>query len=756
MKIFHYENETYGIDLIARNFITVFKRAYTAEQRLFLESYQYTNDELINNINKLYDLKSKTTKPLKHISQHYLNGSKSFDEYYIANMYYKLSFESHSKLSKYSSSIILKFHIAYLNHTKQDADADLSTVFRFFVHIIEVIECLNKYNIKNIYNKHSTHLDNVLESINQNIIKVIKHDKYDFGIEVDDILYGINSNIVVKNLNLINNIHSFKLFYEKSRKNKIKKPTNRIDTTEQNKKYAEDQYFVTKARKDLEPLSLEDKIEEDNALKEHIEVKIENRKNSKTTQSKKILAVSSAISKNKLQLPSLYSVPSIGFLSSFCKFIIARNENDEETSFYVGIFIISIVTGIHPEDIIRIFFARKKYESDNNTIELKLDGNYFAKYDRFTKRVGVETVKKIRYKIPFELLHYINKLRNKNIVYDADKFKKELSILQKKSKTIMHINFKKIWNCSSIHKKLVSKNINTEMLLATQNIDQNTTPILAYTATPVDMGEYSQWLNEYIEILGIKSDLQNHLFGKVLSNEIIINTEKKRELIGSKKIVKQDELINFLKNIENLLKERRLDKYARFNIYSMHVRYTLSMLLGTRDFSISVDLNRISWKKNIIIIKEKGKYKNSGYRAVPLCSVAQKIIKNYLLALESFNIKDKAVILFYKRKQVPAILSNIKIVFKDFVFYKKYFNLYEMIDLIPLNVGRHILTTMATAAGVDRDDMNAFMGHAVNGGESLGIYSFHNVKEYRNTFTMILEEISELYELKDIHTNVRL
>jgi len=387
---------------------------------LFLESYQYAYDELIESIrvSKSYEIKSKTIKPLKHISQHYLNGSKSFDEYYIANMYYKLSFESHSKLSKYSSSIILKFHIAYLNHTKQDADADadLSTVFRFFVHIIEVIECLNKYNIKNIYNKHSTHLDNVLESINKNIIKVIKHDKYDFGIEVDGILYGINSNIVVKNLNLINNIHSFKLFYEKSRKNKIKKPTNRIDTTEQNKKYAEDKYFVTKARKDLEPLSLEDKIEEDNALKEHIEVKIENRKNSKTTQSKKILALSSSISKNKLQLPSLYSVPSIGFLSSFCKFIIARDENNEETSFYVGIFIISIVIGIYPEDIIKIFFARKKYESDNNTIELKLDGNYFAKYDRFTKRVGVETVKKIRYKIPFELLHYIINLRNKNIV----------------------------------------------------------------------------------------------------------------------------------------------------------------------------------------------------------------------------------------------------------------------------------------------------------------------------------------------------
>jgi len=333
-------------------------------------------------------------------------------------------------------------------------------------------------------------------------------------------------------------------------------------------------------------------------------------------------------------------------------------------------------------------------------------------------------------------------VRKLSIVYDADKFKKELLILQKESKTIMHINFKKIWNCSLIHKKLVSKNINTEMLLATQNIDQNITPILAYTATPVDMGEYSHWLNEYIEILGIKSDLQNHLFGKAFSSEIIINTEQKMELIGSKKIVKIDVLIEFLKNIENLLKERRLDKYTRFNIYSMHVRYTLSILLGTRDFSISVDLNRISWKKNIIIIKEKGKYKNSGYRAIPLCSISQKIIKNYLLVLESFNVEDKAVILFYKRKQVPAILSNIKVVFKDFIFYKKYLNLYEMIDLIPLNVGRHILTTMATAAGVDRDDMNAFMGHAINGGETLGIYSFHNVKEYRNTFTMILVHIS--------------
>ena len=753
MNIFYYENETFGIELIASNFLQIFKKAYIKEQNYFLDSLNLEREELIDNINDLIGTNVTTIKVLKSVSQDYLKNKKSFDSYYIANMYYKLPMSS--QLSKSSASIILKFHISIIDFYKTDNELDLTNIIRYFVHLVEVLECLNINNIKYTDKQNSNYIESVLQCIIKTEIETIKHDKYDYALLIDENIYGINSHFIVKNLKLINGIHSFQEFYNKSKKVKKHHISRFVDTTQKNKRYVKDEYFITKARKNLEPLSLEDRIEEDNSLKESIEVKIQNSKNSKTKQSKKILAISASISKNKLQLPSLYSIPSIGYLSSFLKEIILKDTNNEN-SFYIGIFIISIIMGIKPKKLLNIFFSKKKYNSDKNTIELHFDGDFFAKYDRFTKSVGIETIKKIRYKIPFEIMHYISHLRGMNIDFDENNFKKIILKLKKESKLIMHINFNKIWNCSLIHKKLISSNINTEILLASQNIDQNTTSMLAYTAIPVDMQEYSNWLNEYIDILDLKSNLQKFLFGKTFSKEILIDSSIKTEMMGSKKLVKREILIEFLEDIANLLKERRLDQYARFNIYSIYVRYVLSILLGTRDFSISVDLSRISWKKNVIIIKEKGKYKNAGYRAIPLCTLSHDIIKNYLSILNRLGIADRSIVLYHKGVYLSSTLVNIKKVFKAFDFYNRYHELYERIDLIPLNVGRHIITTMATAAGINRDDMNAFMGHAINGGELLGIYSFHNTKKYSAKFEVILNEISEIYQLKDIYTNVKL
>jgi integrase len=173
-------------------------------------------------------------------------------------------------------------------------------------------------------------------------------------------------------------------------------------------------------------------------------------------------------------------------------------------------------------------------------------------------------------------------------------------------------------------------------------------------------------------------------------------------------------------------------------------------LLGTRDFAKSVNLSHISWKHNVIIIQEKGRHKNSGFRCIPLSDLAQTVIRNYLQTLESFRIDTKAVVLFDKKEVIPLTLSSMQSAFREFSFYKKHMVLYEMLNLIPLNLGRHLITSMATAAGIRHDDMNAFMGHAVNGGELLGIFSMHNTKKYREVFMTILDEIAQIYVLKDI------
>jgi len=67
-----------------------------------------------------------------------------------------------------------------------------------------------------------------------------------------------------------------------------------------------------------------------------------------------------------------------------------------------------------------------------------------------------------------------------------------------------------------------------------------------------------------------------------------------------------------------------------------------------------------------------------------------------------------------------------------------------------------LVTTIATLMEVMQDDLNAFMGHAINGGEVLGLFSFHDIKAYRKRFTNIIQELEKNYGVKDIANAVRI
>jgi integrase len=757
IDIFHYEQETFAIDLIARNFKVVFQKAYHREKILFLEIYKCSEESLLEYVTSLADVKEPVNTVLKHVSSEYLKSSKRFDKFYIVNMYYKLPLQH--KISKHIASIILRFHIACYKDTANNIQSDLSAKVRYFVHLVEILQ--SQY----IQTKNELPIEELLKKIFNNelsLVDSIEKEKCDYAYQYMDEINYIKSHIVVKNMSLLNDLSAFKEFFTIGNIQINKRHSSYTDTTEKNKQYVEDDYYITKVKKNLEPLSLEDRYEEDNALKEQIQVKIAKKKNTKSLQNKKILSISAAIAKSKLQLPSLYKIPSAGSLASFCNYLIHSVENkeqilDEKNKYAIAIFIIAIIMGIKPSIVVELFFSKDKYDVDDNTIEIEVSAEHFAKYKQFDEEMGVRTINKIRYKIPFELVHLVDATRRFDpIVFDEKDFPKRIQLFAKKFGKTIKLNFNNLFSSSLIHRKLVYSNINTEILLATQNIDQNLTPTLAYTATSTNASEYSNWLNEYMVILGLKEPLQKYLFGKSFNQAVLFDFSQKTELLGSRKLIKKESFIDFLREIELLREERRLDKYAKFNIYSIYVRYTLSLLLGTRDFSISVDLDRISWKNNIIVIKEKGKYKNSGYRMVPLTSLAKQILQNYLKALEKLKISEKRIILLDNDKVLPSTISNIKKVFQKFSFFEKHQNLYKKLDAVPLNLGRHLITSMVTAAGASRDDLNAYMGHGVNGGEVLGMYSFHNAKMYREKFELIINEVADIYNLKDIYRDIRL
>lgn len=775
--LFEYENQTHAKNRIAYNFKSIFLGAEQSSRDIFLQKIKVDIYDLMAYLDDLIGDIGSFEPVLKQVRKKYMiGGNVEFEDYHIATLYYKLPING--RLTGASSNEVLKFHIEYLKQNQQMKKHERSATIRHFVHMIEILEYVYVHKIK-MPKFVKNDFKNLLLCIEDGVVEVIQSQQNSidrdtveidddpsddatnekpktegsiethFLVRVDSVLCKVSSHLTLKNVDLKRDLKTLKSFYGFTKKG-YRSATNYKDTSALNRQYFSNEFYTTSVKRMPVAKEAEEEAEEGIPRIQRVQVNIGRQKNTKTLQNKKILAISAAIAKNKLQLPSLYTIPSIGFLSEFCRFLIERMKNEED-QYYYGLFVISVLMGIKPEQTVKLFFGNKKFVSDNNTVELLISDEYFAKYDRFDEKVGIITTDTISYKIPFELIHFIQKLYEIKVPYEEEEFRKVIRTKKKDFQKKLHINFQKIWHCSMVHKKIIYKNINTEIMLATKNIDKNASPIVYYTATSSQMEEYSNWLIEYMELLGVKTHLQEHIFGKAFSNERVINTSDETTIVGSRKLVQQEVFIEFMQKIEKLLKERRLDRYTRFNIYSIHVRYTLGLLLGTRDFGKSVDLGRISWKHNVIIIQEKGKEKNSGYRCIPLSELAKTIIRNYLDTLEKFGIATKSVVLFDGKNTVSLTLSTMKKAFRRFGFFKKHTELYEMLDLIPLNLGRHLITSMATEAGIRQDDMNAFMGHAVNGGELLGRFSMHDTQKYRSVFSVILNEIARSYKLKDIH-----
>ena len=789
IDIFHYPQD-FSRDIIESTFKKVFQKAGNYYKDEFLDTYEISNDDFEKYL-KTITIFQDNPEISKNVSMTHLKGDKHFDSYFIAYLYYKLS--NGYSLTKPIANAILKFHIKYKVLHEQEEDSDISSLVRYFVHIVEMAQVYylsSKYfmeikNFKFTSNpKQLTLLDfkyyrmenskkssckeisitDIIDAIEVKKI-VLKSDENDcsFRFMYENQIYCVKSNITVKNLKLTGFKTVFLKYYNKAiKRTKKSSEYEEKDTTDRNKKYVDNDIFITKAKKNQDSISKEDRIEEDNQLKESMQVKL-GKNNVKSKQKKRIQAISAAIAKNKLLLPSLYTLPSIGVLSKFLQYLLSEDiKISAEKEFYIGVFVLAIVMGIKPEQVNRRFFVSKKeYTNDNNTVKLKLNTDLFAKFEQFDEKTGVKTQMEVEYKIPFELIHYMQYLRKLSIQFNDKAYKKAITECNKDFKKAKHhelkIRHSKIYNSAIVHKQLIHKTVNTEVLLATENIDQNITPRIAYTVTSSNLSEYSLWLSEYVDLFGIKAKIQKKVFGQVLSNSqpTVINT--KYPLVGSKKIVEKDAFIIFLNQIETILKkERRLDRYTRFNLYSIYVRFSLSLLLGTRDFKQSVDFDRISWSLNILMIKEKGKYKNSGYREIPLTPLGKQIIKNYLETLKKLNINNQAVVLYDNDKAIPATIANIKKVFYLFRFSQKYTQLGEQFDAIALNFGRHLITTIATNMNIEQDDLNAFMGHGINGGEVLGIYSFHDIGAYRKKFTELIGEIEKVYKIKDIINAARI
>lgn len=356
-------------------------------------------------------------------------------------------------------------------------------------------------------------------------------------------------------------------------------------------------------------------------------------------QYKKNISFSASITKSKLLLKTEYKIPEVNHLKEFIHYISSNNEANfnEIEDFSKGIFILSIVFGFTVDDAISFLYNENKNikRLQNSRISVAIDSELFAKY-----RVN-PLLQKRSFTINYVLQDYIHRLINElenhiflfsNLAYYFKNMKWERSskvplirILNNTIRAIVsknridnffkfkenylssmkklinefdkeiNIDFKNMWKITLSFSKLFFKD-DTIAMLSIAKYQKNDTAKLSYSSTEKFSQKHSLLLesicngldlpNAISRLLNIKYKIYNHTFSSV--EPIFVGSHKAVHYKDSKKF--------FEKMYELIFKED--DKIKKFNLVSIYIRYSMSILCATRDFKNSSTIkNRLSLHK---------------------------------------------------------------------------------------------------------------------------------------------------------------
>ncbi len=775
-KLFLYD-QSFALHNIVSNFLFVFDNSYLRDQLQIIEylhghnksieQFEDKKKKFRNDLTEIID-KNKFVEVSKQISSSHFSNKKEFTDYELARLYFYLPLFD-TKLSKIVCSFILSVHLTILKilKDKNQYEINLSNALRFFVHFIEIIHTFEKLKIKEIINDTRYPL-NVLELLaNKKIygIETKNKEKFSFTIGINEENHiGIKSLLKVNVNNLLESsfdeIKTFENLANYTPKKRSFTQKKYTDTTKENAKHLEEtsshgvstsQYIIPD--EDL-PINDEEKAEQKISQAEFFREKSSNKeRTTKKQQHKQIKSKSAAIAKSKLMLPSLYRYPTVFQLSNLLSQLIIsvklnrKYQIQDDEDFYKIYFLTGIILGISTQDIEELL-----KHSDYSLIERKLNKKLFANYEQFNDSIGIKTQEFVNYKVPMSIELFLNCLKTYNKEISFERFRDVIEKYVKGIDRNFTINFNHIWNTMLVHQKIFDKSINTQSLLATNNIDQNNSPIIKYTLTSSNLAKHSHFLKSYLNKLEI-NDLILKKFTRTKVNRNSDYDEFEEEYVGSRKLIHTSDLTNFFNQMKQAAKNEK-NKLKKFNLYSLYVRFALSLLCGTRDFEKSVNLSKVSLLYKIYHIQEKGHYENTGHRVVPLCNSAATIIEKYFAVLKEYEIDAKRIVFLDKKQKIYDVtLSNIRMIYNDF-FLNEHDEIFNKIESIALNVGRHTIVTLASDASLDKDKILAFMGHSINGSESLGILSMLDSNSYSILFRNLLEDISKIYFISEISHDI--
>lgn len=460
---------------------------------------------------------------------------------------------------------------------------------------------------------------------------------------------------------------------------------------------------------------------------------------------------SANITKRSMLLSSDYSIPPIKIFKDFLEYFFKQELAEELhiVDVYRIIFLFDTISGLGYKSIIELLLEKQKtIELDSNTITIIINQSLFAKNkNKYIKN----SEKKINYKLPHNLISLLNKAKSffrelseiDQNTHLSDNNAKEYfnyikSIIQQYPNKIV-FDPKSMWRLiDSYRKSLYYEDMST--LFCMGRNQQNDTPKLAYASTNKFAQNHSKLLERMYIDLGLHDISATLLKNDKSIFKPKIEFNKSNTYVGSSQAVKTEESKKFFLKLKKQIRNEEDEKY--FNLVSIYVRYSLSLLIGTRPYSKSASLEKLSFEMDIIMISEKADTLISGIRIIPLCIEIKNLIKKYKELCRSYNIEGNNIYLI-KNKKTKIFQKNIALELLN--SYQVDHELIEFIKFVPLNTGRHVFTKMAMETNFNIHYIEAYLGHYIAGGEHQGIYSTLNMRDYNTNVKKLTSNIASIY-----------
>jgi len=424
---------------------------------------------------------------------------------------------------------------------------------------------------------------------------------------------------------------------------------------------------------------------------------------------------------------------------------------------YIGFFILCIVLGSHAETVLKLLRGDEENPlrlTDDGLICMDVDASLFA--SKINSSLLIQGKDSLCFSLSHMMRQLIAHLKRKLTATDID----DESFLSEYKKTIeeyakhgfpktISIKIKHVQRYLNSYIKTLDADILTS-LLVTGVRSRNEGSKLAYTSTRSQADDHSELIKQFWNELELDESVSKMLgILNVFKTEVA--TVPKQEFTGSSKVVDAQKATEFFRTIRLNFHVYHKNDGEYFNLFSIYVRYAMSLLLGTREFLNSAHFGSYSEELRLWSMNEKSQDHASGVRLVPVCEIMQSILAEYKHLLASRGL-GSMVYIFSDLQYVPfrpeeahqALLEMSELAAEDREVLSDY------VAFVPLNSGRHLFTQKAVDFSMSANYIAAYLGHYAKGEEQLGKFSTLCVTDYCNEIKKLTMIIAAEYGIKEL------